>query len=450
MNNAVARRPSMQTDPPLKKLGRYEITAKIGEGGMGTVFKAFDPVLERPVALKISKHFKGSPADAKRRQVERFMREARLAARFIHPNIAITYDAGFEKGLFYMALEFIDGTGLQAHARPETLLPRSQVVEIIYNVCYALDYIHSLGYVHLDIKPSNIMLTQKGEVKLMDFGITRLMREGSEGGSQLTGSIFYLAPEQIDPNHSLDHRTDVYALGAAFYELLCGRRAYEGTDPYQLLYRISHEPPTPMSEHIPDISPEISAAVAKAMQREPKRRFPSAKAFAEVLLPVIRGKDSLSMDRQDKRKLSFLRQIYLFRHFQIRELKEVIRLSAWNAYKKDTWIIERAQGDSQIHVMIHGNASLHLGGGIKPLRKGEVFGESALVYPMSAAAKVRAESDCIVMSINASLLNQADEALQVKFLKEFYNKKVRQLVEANLRLMRNTSRPPELIPSGNP
>jgi serine/threonine-protein kinase len=426
----------MQTDSGLKKLGRYEIAAKIGEGGMGTVFKAFDPVLERPVALKISKPFKGNPADVKRHQVDRFMKEARLAARFIHPNIAITYDAGFEKGLFYMALEYIDGTGLQAHARPGKLLPRSQVVEIIYNVCYALEYIHSLGYVHLDIKPSNIMLTSKGEVKLMDFGISRLMREEPRGDSQLTGSVFYIAPEQIDPKSALDNRTDLYALGAVFYELLCGHRPYEGTDPYSLVYRISHEPPTPMIEYIPDISPEVSTAVARAMHRDPKKRFPSAKAFAEVLLPVIRGKDSLSMDRQDKKKLAFLRQTYLFRHFQISELKEVIRLSAWNAYKKDTWIIEKKRGDGQVHVIIHGSVSLHLGKDTKLLRKGEVFGESALVHPMPTAAKVRAESECIVMSINASLLNQADEALQVKFLKEFYNKKVRQLVEANLKLMR--------------
>jgi serine/threonine-protein kinase len=291
------------------------------------------------------------------------------------------------------------------------------------------------------------MLTQKGEVKLMDFGISRLMQEAARPDSQLAGSIFYLAPEQTDPKYSLDHRTDLYALGAVFYELLCGKRPYAGSDPYQLLYRISHEPPTPLKAHIPDISPEVSAIVASAMHRDPKKRFSSAKAFAEVLLPVIRGEDSLSMDRQDQRKIAFLRQLYLFRHFQMGELKEIIRLSAWRVFKKDAWIIEKPQGDSQICVMIHGSATLHLGGTVKPLRRGEVFGESAVVTPLPAEARVLAESDCIVMSINASVLNQADAGLQVKFLKEFYNKKVRQLVEANLRLMRQDG---GQVPLSNP
>jgi len=129
------------------------------------------------------------------------------------------------------------------------------------------------------------------------------------------------------------------------------------------------------------------------------------------------------------------------------ELKEIIRLSAWRVFKKDAWIIEKPQGDSQICVMIHGSATLHLGGTVKPLRRGEVFGESAVVTPLPAEARVLAESDCIVMSINASVLNQADAGLQVKFLKEFYNKKVRQLVEANLRLMRQDG---GQVPLSNP
>ncbi|MDX9788369.1 MAG: serine/threonine-protein kinase [Desulfobacterales bacterium] len=426
----------MPFDMTLKKLGRYEIKAKIGEGGMGTVFEALDPVLERKVALKISRLFDNASSKPDQPQLALFIKEARLAAQFIHPNIAITYDAGFEEDMFFMALEFIDGAGLQMHSRPPQLLPKAQVIEIIYNICYALDYIHSKGYLHLDIKPSNIMLTQKGEVKLMDFGISRLMKERPQAEDGLAGSIFYLAPEQAYPGQQLNHQTDLYSLGAVLYELLCGQRLYEGDDPYQLLYKISHKEPMPIANLIPEISPEISRIIQRALNKDRKKRFQSAREFADALQPIIRGNDTLLMDQQDKRKMAFLRQLYMFRHFQLSDLKEIIRLSAWNAYKKDTWILETSDSHSKIYVMIHGTASLHLGEEAKPLQKGEVFGESAILYPLSAGAKIRAESDCVVMSINANLLNQADESLQVKFLKEFYSKKVRQLVEANLKMIR--------------
>ncbi|MFH0726303.1 MAG: serine/threonine-protein kinase [Pseudomonadota bacterium] len=427
----------MQPEIELTKLGRYEIKAKIGEGGMGTVFEAIDPMLDRKVALKVNKISRDAEATSKQKYMDRFIKEARLAAQFIHPNIAITYDAGIEEGLLYMALEYIDGHGLQAHARAPGLLPKPQVLEIIYNVCYALDYIHTKGYLHLDIKPSNIMLTQKGEVKLMDFGISRLQKESAGPEDHISGTVYYLSPEQVDSGQPLNQQTDLFALGTVLYELLSGCRPFQGDTPYQVIYQISHQEPPPISSHIPDLSPEIAAVVKRALSKNRHNRFQSAREFADVLLPIIRGKDSLTMDRQDKRKMAFLRQLYLFRHFQPADLKEVIRLSAWKAYKKGAWIIENPEGVSNIYVIIHGSASLQLGKEIKPLRKGEVFGESAILYPTAKNAKVRAESDCIVMIINATILNQASDALQVKFLKEFYNKKVRQLVEANLKMIRN-------------
>jgi eukaryotic-like serine/threonine-protein kinase len=427
----------MQPEIALKKLGRYEIKAKIGEGGMGTVFEAIDPMLERKVALKVNKISRDTEAKSKQKYADRFLKEARLAAQFIHPNIAITYDAGMEDGLLYMALEYIDGHGLQSHARAPELLPKPQVLEIIYNVCYALDYIHTKGYLHLDIKPSNIMLTQKGEVKLMDFGISRLQKESSGPENDISGTVYYLSPEQVNSGYPINQQTDLYALGTVLYELLSGCRPFQGDTPYQVIYRISHEEPPPISTYLPDLSPEIAAVVQKALSKNRQNRFQSAREFADVLLPLIRGKDSVTMDSQDKRKMAFLRQLYLFRHFQRTELKEVIRLSAWKAYPKGAWIIEKPEGVSDIYFIIHGAASLELGGETKPLRKGESFGESAVLYPTEKNAKVRAESDCIVMTINATILNQASDALQVKFLKEFYNKKVRQLVEANLKMIRN-------------
>lgn len=151
----------------IKILDRYEIQSIIGKGGMGTVYKAIDSFLQRKIALKVVNIASLDLASPDKRKLDQCLREARLAAQFIHPNIVITHDAGIAKDRFFFALEYIDGRGLQEHSKKPNLLPQSQVLEVIYNTCYALDYIHKKGTVHLDIKPSNIMLTSRDEVKLM-------------------------------------------------------------------------------------------------------------------------------------------------------------------------------------------------------------------------------------------------------------------------------------------
>ena len=213
--------------------------------------------------------------------------------------LAITYDAGCEDDFFYMTMEFIDGKNLTAHTRPSGLMDRSQVLEIIYNVCFALDYIHKKGYVHLDIKPSNIMLTAIGEVKLMDFGISRLLKD-MPAPQGMTGSLYYMSPEQIDPGRKLDFQTDIYSLGVVAYQLLTGKRPFTGDTGYQVFYKIMNDDPEPLDDILPDISPDIVEVVQRAMAKRPEDRFESARAFAEGLLPMAIGEESCSV-RANKR-----------------------------------------------------------------------------------------------------------------------------------------------------
>ncbi len=439
----------MSSTEDIQKLSRYKIVSVLGKGGMGRVYKAIDPFLGRDVALKV-----GNPSDIgllewDEKSHGQYLKEARLAAQFIHPNIAITYDAGFENGLFFMALEYIDGNGLEKHCKPPELLPPIQIAEILYNICYALEYIHNKGYVHLDVKPANIMLTQNGEVKLMDFGVSRLLKESVEKDSSATGSLYYMSPEQTDPKNSLDRKSDIFSLGVVAYQLLTGTRPFQGEDPYQVFYQILHKEPEPIQSIVPDIALDFQAVVSKAMSKKKNDRFQTAKEFADALLPIIKGSDSKVIHKNQKKKISYVKRLFLFRHFQDSDIEEVLNISSWSFHPEKSWIIEESENDRNIYILALGKASLHIHQDVKVLKPGDCFGESAILHSMPRKAKLRAEKDCVVMSINANLLNQASPQVQVKFLREFYMNKTVQLVEANLRLIqKKLSTSEKQIPSG--
>lgn len=434
----------MSSTEDIQKLSRYKIVSVLGKGGMGRVYKAIDPFLGRDVALKVGNPSEIGLLEWDEKSHGQYLKEARLAAQFIHPNIAITYDAGFEKGLFFMALEYIDGNGLEKHCNPPELLSPIQIAEILYNICYALEYIHNKGYVHLDIKPANIMLSRNGEVKLMDFGVSRLLKESVEKDSSATGSLYYMSPEQTDPKNSLDRKSDIFSLGVVAYQLLTGTRPFQGEDPYQVFYQILHKEPEPIKSIVPDIAPDFQALVSKAMSKNRNDRFQTAKEFADALLPIIKGSDSKVIHKHQKKKISYVKRLFLFRHFQDSDIEEVLNISSWSFHPEKSWIIEESKNDRNIYILALGKASMHIHQDVKVLKPGDCFGESAILHSMPRKAKLWAEKDCVVMSINANLLNQASPQVQVKFLREFYMNKTVQLVEANLRLIQkklSTSEP---------
>lgn len=423
----------------IKKLGRYEILTILGKGGMATVYKAVDSFLERTVALKVAKISALDIIEPDQAKLNQCLKEARLAAQFIHPNIVITYDAGVEEELFFIALEHIEGFGLDKHTRGKNLLPRSQVLEIIYNTCYALEYIHQKGYVHLDIKPSNIMLTRRDEVKLMDFGISRFLKdeENRQGTKKILGTPAYMSPEQAGADSDIDHQSDIFSLGVVLYELLSGKKPFTGKTPFEIIYSITKVDPVEIREYVPDISSDLEFVVKRAIHKDKEERFKSAKEFAEALLPIIKGKDSRALDKQGKKKIAYLRRLPFFKHFQFSELADVIQISSWSFHDRSSLIVKPDDTDNNIYFLVHGKAFLHLKGEVKVLDLGECFGETTILYKMPRNAKVLADTNCVVMSINANILKQAPDALQVKFLREFYNKKILQLVEANLKLIRS-------------
>lgn len=261
-----------------RALGKYVILEEIGRGGMGAVYKARDVELDRIVAIKVlSPYLVGEP-----RLVQRFMREARLAANLDHPNIVTIYDIGGEGGYYYFVMKLLDGRPLKeilAHRAP---LPLPEVVNIARQLAAALDYAHGQNLIHRDVKPGNVIVGSDGQVTLTDFGLAKVAENLKLTASGETlGTLEYMAPEQA--RGETDMRSDIYSLGVMVYEMIAGRLPFQGSNQASLLYQHLHEPPPPLHQWRPEIPPEVEHVVMRAMAKDPAERYPTAGAFAHDL-----------------------------------------------------------------------------------------------------------------------------------------------------------------------
>lgn len=280
----------LSAEPTLQHIGRYALKRKLGEGGLGNVHEAWDPLLSRTVAVK-TLQFDVDPPE--RLALDRlFLNEARAVAGLNHPHIVTVHDAGLSAHGVYIAMERLRGRDLR-QAIASGWRPRpGQAAYLVRRVADALAYAHARGVVHCDIKPANIFLTGKDKPTVLDFGIARIAH-----GAQCTlsaaqpaleglvaGSPHYLAPEQLQGG-TIDGRTDVYSLGVVLYELLAGRKAFEGDSLPQITNAVLHVNPAPADALQPAVPAGLAAVAAKAMARDPAERFASAAEFALALRP---------------------------------------------------------------------------------------------------------------------------------------------------------------------
>jgi eukaryotic-like serine/threonine-protein kinase len=267
---------------------RYRVEAKIGAGGMAEVYRGFDQVLNRTVAIKVlNTQFAKDAAF-----VERFRREAQAAARLNHPNIVGVYDHGADNGTQYIVMEFIEGRTL-ADALGSGRQPTPvQAAEVAQHICEALAAAHAQGVIHRDIKPENVMVTRDGTVKVMDFGIARLLTgpETAPQTSAVLGTATYLSPEQAQ-GQPVDARSDIYSLGAVLYEMLSGRPPFTGDSPVAIAYKHVNEAPVPPSQRNPDVPPRLDAVAMRALAKNPANRYQSANEFAQDLERVRKGQE---------------------------------------------------------------------------------------------------------------------------------------------------------------
>jgi eukaryotic-like serine/threonine-protein kinase len=259
--------------------GRYRLIAPLGEGGMATIWRALDEQLDREVAVKLLREQYGNDPGF----TARFKQEARAAGSLQHPNIVPVYDYGTDTdGAQYIVMQLVEGDDLAALLRERTRLETDDAVRVAIGVASALEAAHRRGLVHRDVKPGNILITDDGEVKVTDFGIARAVAEASMTVTGTTlGSVHYFSPEQARGDE-VTGASDVYSLGIVLYEMLTGRRPFEGDSAAGVaLKRLSEDPPPP--ESFVPVPSGLSAIVMRALQREPADRFPDAGSFAEAL-----------------------------------------------------------------------------------------------------------------------------------------------------------------------
>jgi serine/threonine protein kinase len=289
------------TNDPSVIAGRYEVLSKLGAGAFGTVYKAKDTMLGRILAIKTIR-LEGLAAQGASFEelVRRFKAEARVSAQLKHPNIVTIYDIGEAQGMSYLAMEFIDGVGLDRVIAGAGRMPIERAAALAAQVADALDFAHRNQIVHRDVKPANIMIEAGDRVKVTDFGIAKVLdaAEQMTATGSLLGTPSYMSPEQAR-GAAVDGRSDLFAVGCIFYEMLTGQRAFRADSITGLIFKIITEDPKPIREIAPDLPEDVLALVDRALSKAPEARFQTGREMADSLLalthagvvPTLRGTD---------------------------------------------------------------------------------------------------------------------------------------------------------------
>ncbi|MFC1533183.1 protein kinase [Thermodesulfobacteriota bacterium] len=394
----------------IKTIERYEIMRKLGRGGAGVVFMGRDPYIKRLVAIKISQ----TPTDKSR---EKFLVEAQSAGQFNHPNIVGVYDVGVQSDFCYLTMEYIEGSTLEEFCREENLLPLQKVAEIILSVCSALNYSHKRGIIHRDIKPANIMLDKEGVTKIADFGVAQMTESTAVKG--IVGTPSYMSPEQLKEEMA-GVQSDVFALGCVLYELLAGEKAFPGDNSFSIIYKIINTEPESISGIRSDLPVIMEEITKKAIAKDPEERYQDCTDFAYDLRVALRGLTETTNDEKIKNVVDYVHHLKFFHTFSEDQVKEIVSLSHIIKVKKDKNIVGQGEIDDTFYIIMSGKAKVRKNNmDIAMIGTGDCLGEMALIGGQIRIADVIACTDCVLLKINAALLDNASDSVNHLFYKNF-------------------------------
>lgn len=395
----------------IKKIGRYSITRKLGRGGTGIVFLAKDPYIKRNVAIKVAR----TATDKSR---ERFLVEAQSAGQFNHPNIVSVYDVGVQADFCYIAMEYIEGHTLETYCQKNNPLPLQKIIEIILSVCSALDYSHKRGVIHRDIKPANIMLDAEGVTKITDFGVAQMIGDSHAVG--FYGTPSYMSPEQVTEK-PIGFQSDIFSLGCVFYELLAGEQAFPGDNNFSIIYKISNTEPESVLSLRPDLPEIIDDILKSAIARDLSVRYQTCTEFAYDLRVALRGISGSAIS-SDKIKdvADYISHLKFFQSFPQEEVKEIVSLSQIIKIGKGKTIISEGEIDDTFYILMSGRAKVRKSSNvIASIETGDCIGEMALIGSQKRIADVIADTECLLLKLSSSLLDNASDSLKHLFFKTF-------------------------------
>lgn len=431
MGGLMAQRNATREQHIPEKIGKYVIVKEVGRGSTGVVYLSHDPYYRRDVAIKV---YNLETHDEDRQRVTRkmFLSEAHMVGMLQHPNILPIFDAGEENGHYYIVTEHVHGARtLSAYCKPDNLLPVDDVVEIMYKCAKALHYAHSRGVIHRDIKPSNIMLTQANDVRIIDFGIALVADSDISRIEGIAGSPSYMSPEQVQ-SLEITNRSDLYSLGAVLYEMLTGFRPFRGGNLSKLLHQIVYATAQPIHALRPDIPEVLETSIAKALQKDPAKRYRNGLELAADLTRVhqVLRDGTSKLDRQEQ--FSILRTLKFFHDFSQSEILEVLRASTWQDYEESEEIVKEGEMDDRFYVIVSGNvAVMRNGNPVGQLDAGECFGETSYVRGAKRLATIKALTGVTLMKVSSTLLEQSSAACQLRFNKVFLRTLISRLQSAS-------------------
>ena len=414
-----------------ERIGKYLIINEVGRGSTGTVYLSHDPYYGRDVAIKVYSIDSGGDGERARIARKMFLSEAHMVGMLHHPNILPIFDAGEEDGRCYIVTEHVHGARtLAAYCRQDNLLRVDDVVEIMFKCAKALHYAHSRGVIHRDVKPSNIMLTQDSDVRIIDFGIALVADSEISRIEGIAGSPSYMSPEQVQ-SLELTNRSDLYSLGAVMYELLTGTRPFRAGNLAKLLHQIVYATPPPIHTLRTEIPEDLENVVATALRKEPERRYKSGLDFAAELTRVhqkLRQRYS-RMDQQEQ--FGLLRLLKFFHDFSHAEINEVMRASQWQDYAAGEEIVKEGEMDDRFYILVSGTCSVERNGkAVGLLSTGECFGETSYVQGAKRTATIRAAEGVTVLKVSSTLLEQVSASCQLRFNRVFLRSLISRLQNA--------------------
>jgi len=413
----------------IKTIGRYKILKKLGQGSMGAVYLGKDPYIERQIAIKIYL----LPADTGPEEVESYQKsffvEAQSAGSLMHPNIVAIYDADLHEDTCYMAMEYVDGSTLKKFCNPDNLLPIERVLKIVFSVCKGLEYAHQNAVIHRDIKPSNIILSSAGQVKITDFSIAYIKRGRPTLVKGLFGSPSYMSPEQVR-EELITEKNDLFSVGSVLYELLTGKRAFEGENEYSIMFKIVNEDPPPILELRPELPTMLGQILSKALAKNQSQRYQSSMDFAYDLRLALRSLKDTPKEVHDSELLSYIHDLPFFNNFTESQIDEMLSASNLIKVEPEKTIIEEGEIDDSFYILISGQVIVRKGSkDVAVLEKGQCFGEMAYLTGEARSATIITKDECIILKFSSTLLNKLSESIQLLFFKNFTQTIIKRLSE---------------------
>ena len=416
------------------KISKYEIKQVIGKGSMGVVYEAYDPFVQRPVAIKVAHPYDSDPAAAQKAR-EGFFAEVYSAGRMHHPAVVSVYDAGQIDDLNYIVMEFVDGETLQEYVSGSKVLTTNQVIDVIYQCAKGLDYVHRQGIIHRDLKPGNIMLSHDGEVKIMDFSIAHI-DQGDSAEHAVQGSPMYLPPEQLTEEKRLVEQSDIYSLGAVMYALLARRPLFKASNLKSLIHQIIEHEPDSLAHIRPDLPQQVIDIVEKCLSKIIYQRYDNAHQLATELSRAYGRLRGVGQRIDMQEKWTTLRYLNFFKDFSDDQITEVVDASDWIDYKKGDTIVAEGEIETSFYIIAKGGVEVWKNDlQIGRMYQGDCFGETAFIKNEQRLATITARTDVTLMVVSRSVLDKVSMETQLQYYRVFLETLVTRLSKATDQLI---------------